>query len=153
MSYHQIAMSWSDWFPKVLGADGLIKKYFFVGPLEFTKVCLIQKQPLECSSILFPDFQISRRRRGCRRRWTNSQFSTWPLSQRTQGSNTSHGAFAAMKLSQREQSSAKFSTGSTSTPICYHLNFSEQCCYYYAFASLLCCTLATRSPTALGGQG
>ena len=35
----------------------------------------------------FPGSQISRRRR----RRTNSQIPTWPLSQRTQGSNTSQG--------------------------------------------------------------
>ena len=40
----------------------------------------------------FPGSQISRRRR----RRTNSQIPTWPLSQRTQGSNTSQGALAAM---------------------------------------------------------
>ncbi len=38
----------------------------------------------------FPDSQISRRRRRRRRlRRTNSQIPTWPLSQRTQGWNTS----------------------------------------------------------------
>jgi len=39
----------------------------------------------------FLGFQTSRR---CRR--TNSQIPTWPLSQRTQGSNTSQGALAAI---------------------------------------------------------
>ena len=44
----------------------------------------------------FPDAQISRRRQR-RRRWSNSQIPTGPLSQRTQGSNASQGALAATK--------------------------------------------------------
>ena len=40
-------------------------------------------------------FQISRHRRNRQRR-TNSQIPTWPLSQRTQGSNTPQGALAAI---------------------------------------------------------
>ena len=68
--------------------------FFFFDLLDST--FLDFQVPRSPNSHIFssPDFHISRRRRRrcrwrCRR--TNSQIPTWPLSQRTQGSNTSQG--------------------------------------------------------------